>query len=176
VKVRGYRVELDEIENVLAGHAAVAAAAVLYEGEGAAPRQLIAYIVPAPGHGGDAMLDELRDWAQQKLPTFMQPQRWTLLERMPMTPSGKVDRKALPRPDRAARPESADPPANDREARVQRIWEEVFRVPVGCSEAFLDIGGDSLRAVQIAARVIRDFGIEVPVAFFTDNATIRKLA
>jgi amino acid adenylation domain-containing protein len=176
VKVRGYRVELDEIENVLVGHAAVTAAAVLYEAEGIAPRQLIAYVVPASGHGGEELLAELRDWAQEKLPSFMQPQRWTLLESMPLTPSGKIDRKALPRPDRPARAVSVDPPASDTEARTQRIWEEVFRVPVGCGEAFLDIGGDSLKAVQIAARVMRDFGIEVPVAFFTDNATVRKLA
>jgi amino acid adenylation domain-containing protein/non-ribosomal peptide synthase protein (TIGR01720 family) len=153
VKIRGFRIEPGEIEAVLATAEAVAQAVVIAREDTLGQKRLIGYVVPAPG----AVMDPagLREHAAAVLPEHMVPAAVVVLERLPLTPSGKVDRAALPVPDFAARV-SAARPRTAVEEKVCGLFAEVLGVDrVGPEDSFFDLGGDSIMSMQLVARARR---------------------
>ncbi len=156
VKVRGYRIEPEEVSAALLAHPAVVASVVLAHGEGSA-RGLVAYVVAS-----DADTALLSRHLEQRLPPYMQPAWWIRLPVLPLTASGKVDRAALPKPGDAGSEAAKDvvPPEDDRQALVAAIWGEVLAMDVtriSTSDDFFRIGGNSLQAVQVL-RKLRELG------------------
>ncbi len=149
VKVRGYRIELGEIETVLAGCRGVRQAVVVVREDGQGQKRLVAYVVP-----GGEMDKEGMEWhLQEKLPDYMVPRQWIELAEMPLTTSGKIDRKALPDPGLAATTRDYVPPRNETEETLVRIWQEVLRLEhIGIHDNFFELGGDSIMAIQVVSR------------------------
>jgi acyl carrier protein len=177
VKIRGYRIELGEIESVLAQHPAIEQAVVLAREERPGDKRLVAYVVGAPGSVPSA--NELRTFLQQKLPEYMVPSAFVFLQEIPLSPNGKVDRRALPEPDRSRR-ELANvyrSPATSTEETLAAIWREVLKLDrVGIDDDFFDLGGHSLLATQIVSRMCKAFSLEVPLRHFFESPTIAALA
>ena len=173
VKVRGFRVEPGEVEAVLGAHPSVREAAVAVRGEGA-DRRLVAYVVPVDGSNPTSA--ELRAHVAAHLPEYMVPAAWVTLERMPLTPRGKVDRRALPEPDPAAAGAGKVPPRTPAEELVAAVWERVLGVSPGVHDDFFALGGHSLRATQVVARVREAFGIDLPLRALFEAPTVAGLA
>jgi amino acid adenylation domain-containing protein len=173
VKLRGFRIELGEIEAVLARHPAVRQAVVTVRGS-AADRRLVAYLVPAPAEGEETpRVHEIKGYLRDRLPDYMVPPAFVLLPELPLNPSGKVDRRALPDPGMDARM----PPRDLVELELARLWEEVLDVhPVGVRDDFFDLGGHSLLAVRLMASIRERFGRELPLASLFRAATVEQLA
>ena len=156
VKVRGYRIELGEVESVLAEHPAVAQAVVTMQATGGGDTRLVAYV--ALREGEQVSVIELRRHGQSRLPEQMLPAAWVVLDAMPLTPSGKVDRRHLPLPPEG-RPELDElfvAPGPGVEATLARVWSEVLRIDrVGAHDNFFELGGDSILAIQVATRLRR---------------------
>ncbi|MFL5381838.1 MAG: non-ribosomal peptide synthetase, partial [Longimicrobiaceae bacterium] len=176
VKVRGHRVETGEIESVLAEHPAVREAAVVARGEGAGVR-LVAYVVAdegreAPGAG------ELRTFLKERLPDYMVPAGFVALDRLPLSPNGKVDRLSLPDPELSAPPrEERAAPRSVVERAIARVWEEVLALPaVGMDDNFFEIGGHSLLVGRMQERLQAALGVEVRVVDLFLYPTVRALA
>ncbi|HEX4131721.1 MAG TPA: amino acid adenylation domain-containing protein [Pirellulales bacterium] len=176
VKIRGYRIELEEIEAVLAQHPAVRAAVVHARDHENGEKQLIAYLVPSE-HPGPAPRELIR-LLQAKLPSYMVPAGFVTLDEFPLTPNGKVDRNALPAPQH--RPElraAPTEPASETERRLRMIWEDVLGVrPIGVEDEFVEIGGDSMSAMQVLLRVEGDFQRSFFASLLAPETTIRRLA
>jgi amino acid adenylation domain-containing protein len=176
VKVRGYRIELGEVETALLGSAQVREAVVVVRGGGAG-QQLVAYVVCAAGAALASA--ELRAELQGQLPDYMVPNQYVLLERLPLTPSGKVDRRALPAPDNT-RPELRNifaAPQTDTEKQLAAIWEDVLRVErIGIHDNFFDLGGHSLLATQVISRVRNSFQVEIGLRSLFESPTVFGLA
>ena len=176
VKVRGFRVEVGEVESVLVQHPGVRDAVVQAREEPSGGKRLVAYVV---AEGARLTIGELRGFAQGKLPEYMVPGAFVLLERMPLTPNGKVDRRALPAPE-GMRPELGDAyvaPRTPVEGELARIWSEVLEVePVGIHDDFLELGGHSLLAIQLLWRVRAAFQVELPLRELFETRTIAALA
>ncbi|HEU0302653.1 MAG TPA: amino acid adenylation domain-containing protein, partial [Longimicrobium sp.] len=173
VKIRGFRVEPGEIEAALTEHPSVVQAAVVVRGEGAA-RGLAAYVVPAAG--AQPAPAELRSWLAGRLPEYMVPAAWTVMQALPLTPSGKVDRRSLPEPAGPAAAAGHVPPRTPAERTVADAWEAVLGVRPGAHDNFFDLGGHSLRATQVIARIRRAFGIDLPLRALFEAPTVAGLA
>ncbi|MFP4438854.1 MAG: amino acid adenylation domain-containing protein [Chloroflexaceae bacterium] len=176
VKIRGFRIELGEIETALREHPAVREAVVV---DGAAPaggRRLLAYLTAA-GEQTPASSD-LRQHLRARLPDYMVPAAFTTLAVIPLTPNGKIDRRALPAPDDApADEQDVTAPRTSVEQLLCGIWTEVLGITaVGIHSNFFDLGGHSLLAAQIIARVQEVFQIELPVRTLFEGPTIAELA
>ncbi len=172
VKVRGFRVELGEIEAVTASHPAIVEAAVLATGQ-----QLLGYVAIRLGTSVEAA--GLRDFLRERLPEYMVPAVWMLLEALPHTPSGKVDRQALSglRPTAAEELPAGEAPRNAVEERLAEIWTQLLgRRAIGVHDNFFDLGGHSLLATQFVSRVRDFFGVELPVQHLFEAPTIVGLA
>jgi amino acid adenylation domain-containing protein len=175
VKVRGFRVEPGEVEAVLRAHPAVREAVVTAPEDARGERWLAGYVVAAEGAEAPAA-DELRDWARERLPGYMVPAAFVALEALPLTPSGKVDRLALPAPERAERAADAAP-ATPTEEVLAGIWAEVLGTDaVGARDDFFALGGHSLLATRVMARVREAFGVEVPLRALFEAPTLEGLA
>ena len=177
VKVRGVRIELGEIEAALESHPAIGAAAALARADGPGERRLVAYLVPRPG-GEVPEAEELRSFLAERLPEAMLPMVMVELAALPLTPSGKLDRRALPAPAverRLARELVA--PRDPVEIELARIWEEVLAVrPVGVHDGFFDLGGHSMAAVRLMARIRASFGQDLPISLLFERPTVEELA
>jgi acyl-coenzyme A synthetase/AMP-(fatty) acid ligase/acyl carrier protein len=177
VKIRGFRIELGEIEFVLAQHPAIEQAVLLAREDAPGDTRLVAYIVAAAGSNLSA--NDLRSFLQYKLPDYMVPSAFVFLDSLPLSPSGKLDRKALPAPDHS-RPELDDAfvaPRNPVEAILANIWAEVLNVEkVGIRDNFFNLGGHSLLATQVISRTRNAFSIEVPLRQVFDAPTIAEMA
>ncbi len=172
VKIRGFRVELGEVEAALARHPAVREAVVAARG-GAEDRRLVAYVVP---EGGAPDLRELRDFLRERLPDYMIPAAFVLLDALPLTPNRKVDRKALPEPERDE-PGEAAAPRTPLEELLAAVWSEVLGTDrIGPEDDFFALGGHSLRVTQVLARVREAFGVELPVRSVFESPTLAGLA
>jgi len=176
VKIRGFRVELGEVEARLVEYPGVRACAVVAPRDAAGSRALVAYVV-APGVESAALVELLRE----RLPAFMVPAFWVSLDHLPLTPNGKVDRRELMRrgvePAGGSRVGEAEAPRYEIEARLARIWSRVLDLPaVGVHDDFFDLGGHSLVAVRILARISEAFGREVSLKTLFENPTIAGLA
>nr|WP_246357067.1 non-ribosomal peptide synthetase/type I polyketide synthase [Pyxidicoccus fallax] len=176
VKIRGYRIELGEIETTLSSHAAVKACVVVAREDVPGDRRLVAYVVL-----GDKSTDEgsLRDHLKQTLPDHMVPSAFVVLDALPLSPNGKVDRQKLPAPASAAPSAVQAPvaPRNELERTLQAIWKEVLRVEaVGLTDNFFDVGGHSLLLSQVSALLHKATGREVSIVELFEHPTIASLA
>ncbi|WP_072812843.1 non-ribosomal peptide synthetase [Rhodococcus zopfii] len=170
VKIHGLRIELGEIDAVLLADDAVAAAVTV--GRDTAPR-LVAYVVPAVD--GDLDEQELLRVAASRLPAHMVPSAIVVLDALPLTPSGKLDRRALPEPSVVSRPFRA--PSTRYEQGVAEIYSRLLDVEqVGADDDFFDLGGHSLLILSLAAAVTERFGVEVTVPQLFEHAPVYKLA
>ncbi|HSN97076.1 MAG TPA: amino acid adenylation domain-containing protein, partial [Candidatus Nanopelagicales bacterium] len=177
IKLRGYRIELGEIEAALLSHDAVREAVVTAREDMPGDRRLVAHVVPA--QAGTLAVASLRDHLQARLPSYMVPSAIVLLESMPLTPSGKVDRKALPAPDasHAAISSAAVPPRNEVETLLTGIMAELLRLPrVGIFDDFFALGGHSLLATQVVSRIRRSFSVDIPLRTLFESPTVAGLA
>ncbi|RPA01074.1 non-ribosomal peptide synthetase [Burkholderia pseudomallei] len=170
VKIRGFRIELGEIEACLLEHGALAQAAVLARDDGGdGGKTLVAYYVPRAGHEDGA--PALRAHLAARLPEYMVPAAYVRLPAMPLTPNGKLERRALPAPDeRSYVRRDYAAPQGEIETTLARIWAELFGIErVGRHDGFFELGGHSLLAVRMVARVHDVLGVEVPLrALFAD--------
>jgi len=179
VKIRGYRVELGEIEAALNKLPDVRESIVVAREQVPGQKHLVAYIVPQKG--GSPETAKLRQELRKHLPDYMVPSAFVFLEKLPLTPSGKVDRKSLPAPEQQTPPAA---PANPNEKpwlpiqfQLVQIWEEILGVkPVGIRDNFFDLGGHSLLAVKMMDRVEEVTGRKLPVTALFEDATITHLA
>jgi amino acid adenylation domain-containing protein len=176
VKVRGYRVELREIEANLGLHPAVAAAVVVAREDAPGDRRLTAYVVP---RNGEVAAAELRGFLRQRLPDYMVPAAFVTLASLPTTPSGKVDRRALPGPERL-RPDDGGAciaPRTAAEETIAAIWSEVLGLGrVGVTDNFFELGGHSLLLPQVMHRLRSAFQVEIPLRALFDEPTVEGLA
>ncbi|MEW5983048.1 MAG: non-ribosomal peptide synthase/polyketide synthase [Acidobacteriota bacterium] len=176
VKIRGFRVEPGEIEAVLSTHPDVQEAVVAAHATAAGFTRLVAYVVPAAGR--TLTTEHVRQFAKSTLPEYMVPAVILPLARLPLTPSGKVNRRALPAPELTGQPADASVlrPRDTVELRLMRIWEEVLeRSPVGVHDNFFDLGGHSLLAVRLMAYVQQQFGRHLPLSALFQRPTVAQL-
>ena len=162
VKLRGFRIELEEVEAALNQHPAVQAVAVLMREDEPGGSRLVAYVVPAQGH--PPTQSELRSFLSEKLPDYMIPSACVILDALPLTPTGKLDRKGLPAPDRTKpAPEGiSTAPSTSTESLIAEIWQEVLGVDrVGVYDNFFDLGGHSLLSMQVVARLEKRLGLRI---------------
>jgi acyl-coenzyme A synthetase/AMP-(fatty) acid ligase/acyl carrier protein len=176
VKVRGFRIELGEIEGVLRLHPAVSECAVAVRRQSSGPT-LVAYLTAS----GEGDLGELREHVREHLPGHMAPALYVTLEEMPLTPAGKIDRRALPAPDAAGGAAVAGAPLraprSEVEHRLAAIWAEVLEADrVGIDSDFFELGGHSLLATQVLARVRSAFAVELPLRSLFERSTLSALA
>jgi amino acid adenylation domain-containing protein len=175
VKVRGFRVEIGEIEAVLRTHPGVREAVVAAVPDAAGSSRLAAWVAPVPGEAPDS--SGLRAFLAERLPTFMIPAAWTLLAELPLTPHGKIDRRALPRPSLSTSVEGWVAPRNAVEEALAGVWIEVLGVErVGAYDDFFHLGGHSLLATQLAARARALFGVELPLSELFEAPTLAGMA
>ncbi|MCP4657237.1 MAG: amino acid adenylation domain-containing protein [bacterium] len=180
VKVRGFRIELGEIEAVLGGHPAVREVVVVARrDEATSGQRLVAYVVS----GESPTIGELRDVVKEKLPEFMVPSAFVFLDSMPLTPNGKVDRRALPAPE-VSRPRlgtAFTAPTSPAEEELAKIWTELlgYGVPgrerVGVNDSFFELGGDSILSIQVVSRA-REVGLRLTPRDLFRHPTIAELA
>jgi aspartate racemase len=175
-KIRGFRVEPGEIDNVLGAHASVREAVVIVQNEGLNGNRLVAHLVPAAGLRPSAA--ELRSWLKERLPDYMIPSEFVFLAELPLTPNGKVDRRALSAlPPNSASSENSAPPSDAVESQLVGMWEEVLgRRPIGIRENFFELGGHSLVAVRLMRRIEQGFNRKLPLATLFEAPTIEQLA
>ncbi|HWY76206.1 MAG TPA: amino acid adenylation domain-containing protein, partial [Verrucomicrobiae bacterium] len=177
VKVRGFRIELDEVESALGQHPAIRECAVIARQNGSGDKCLAAYFV---ARDGALPLDaELRRALGEKLPEYMLPSHFIRLDALPLNANGKVDRRALPAPDNS-RPNldvKYSAPRNDIERSLAEVWESVLGTrPIGREDRFFEMGGHSLLAVQLLAQVEKKFGRSLPLAAVFKSPTIAQMA
>jgi amino acid adenylation domain-containing protein len=178
IKIRGHRVEPGEIENLLRTHPAVLDGAVTARPRGE-DRLLAAYWIPRPGAATDLTAENLREFLAARLPEPLIPTWYVRLERLPLTPSGKVDRRALPEPPPEAAIGSATgvPPRPGLEATIATVWGEVLGCSgVGAEDNFFAIGGTSLLVARVQRRLREVLDREVPITVLFQHPTIRQLA
>jgi amino acid adenylation domain-containing protein len=177
VKIRGFRVELGEIEAVLGEHPAVQAAAVVVRDEAQGGQRMVAYAVLQPE--GTVQPEELRSFLKSKLPDFMLPARFEFLPSLPIAPSGKVNRRALPAPgsERQEGEAAYVAPSTELEKKLADIWVEMLHLDrVGIHDSFFDLGGHSLLAVKMVARIEKVLGTKLPVICVFQLPSISELA
>jgi amino acid adenylation domain-containing protein len=175
VKIRGFRIELGEIQSLLAAHPAVREAVVIAREDTPGEKRLTAYVICEPEQTCRA--ETLREYLKQKLPEYMVPAAFVFLEKFPLTPNGKVDRKQLPQPE-FNRPEAASiAPRDALEMQLTKLWEKLFNVePVGIRDNFFDLGGHSLLAVRLFAEIEKITGKNLPMVTLFQAPTVELLA
>ncbi|MGB8508409.1 MAG: amino acid adenylation domain-containing protein, partial [Pyrinomonadaceae bacterium] len=172
VKVRGFRIELGEVESGLRSHERVREAVVVVREE-AGEKRLVGYVI------GEVSGSELRRHLKDRVPEYMIPTAFVVLEQMPLTPNGKVDRKGLPAPDasRAGVDDAYVAPRSPVEEIVADIWCEVLKVErVGVHDNFFELGGHSLKATQLTSRLRHLFGVEMPLRAVFADPTVAAMA
>jgi long-subunit acyl-CoA synthetase (AMP-forming) len=177
VKLRGYRIELGEIEAVLGQHPMVQSSVVVVREDEPGDKRLVGYVVARMEKTFDA--SEVRQYLKHKLPEYMIPAALVLLDELPLTPSGKVDRRALPAPDQNGLQLANvyQPPRTPTEQKLVAIWGEVLKLDkVGIYDNFFDLGGHSLLATQIISRIRRAFSIDLPLRHMFESPTVAEMA
>ena len=177
VKIRGYRIELGEIESVLRQHPDVREAVVLVRDRNAGDKWLVGYVTAQAHCSPDS--SALRTFLKERLPDYMLPADFVWLDKLPLNSSGKLDRKALPLPDRT-RPElgiALEAPGTETEKSLAAIWMELLRIDrVGLRDNFFELGGHSLLATQVLARIQARLNVAVSLRVLFDNPTLEELA
>ncbi|CDH18278.1 Peptide synthetase PaxB (fragment) [Xenorhabdus bovienii str. kraussei Quebec] len=176
VKLRGFRIELGEIETQLAACPGVKDAVVVAREEDAGDKRLVAYVIPQP----DASLDaaSLREQLSTHLTEYMLPSAFVILDAFPLTPSGKLDRKALPAPDRSASASHEyEAPQGEIEPQLAAIWQTLLGLEqVGRHDNFFELGGNSLSIMRLSTHLREEFHLEIPIADIFHHSTLYKLA
>ena len=171
VKIRGFRIELGEIESVLGQHPSINEVVVTVREDQPGDKRLVVYLTYLQHEPPN--VSALRLFLKQKLPEYMVPSAFVLLDKFPLTPNGKIDRKALPAPDQT-RPEyeqSYVPPRSPIEEMLVAIWQEVLNIEqIGIHDNFFELGGHSLLAVQLIVRINKQFQIEFPLYSLFEDA------
>ena len=182
VKVRGFRVELGEIEHVLAEHRGVAQSAVALHATAEGEQRLIAYVVPqmsgyAAAHAAKVTPADITEWLAARLPEYMVPSVVVMLDALPITSNGKVDRRALPDPEVVAADDGYVAPSTETETKLAAIWVDVLKKErIGINESFMTLGGHSLLAIRVLGKLSRQFGVRLPLRSLFDTPTIAELA
>ncbi len=178
VKVRGYRIELGEIEVALARQPGVREAVVLAREDTPGDRRLVAYVVPAAGESLSALAaEDLRAALRRALPEYMVPPVFVLLDELPVTANGKLDRRALPVPVLDRPEEAVAEPSTPTERTMAALWREVLGVDrVGLHDSFFDLGGHSLLATQLVARVREAFRVEMSLRTVFQTPMLGEMA
>ncbi|SFX81244.1 amino acid adenylation domain-containing protein, partial [Thermoactinomyces sp. DSM 45891] len=171
VKIRGFRIELGEIEAVLHDHLTVKEALVLVREDQPGDKRLVAYVV------GEGSIGEWRDHLKSQLPNYMVPTHFVEMDEMPLTPNGKIDRKALPKPVGKSVSEDRVLPRTPAEELVASVWSQVLGVEgISIHDSFFERGGHSLLATQVVSRLQEAFQIELPVRELFEYSTVETLA
>ncbi len=174
VKVQGYRIELGEIEARLQEYAGVELCIAIVREDTPGEKRLAGYVVPQPGVTIDPA--EVRQYLRGKLPEYMVPAAIVILDRFPLTPNGKVDRKALPAPVRAT-VEAGAASRDSLDLQLLKLWEKILQVrPIGLQDNFFDLGGNSLVAVRLFSEMRKLFGRSFPLSILFQAPTVEKLA
>ncbi|MEK7990857.1 MAG: amino acid adenylation domain-containing protein [Thiotrichaceae bacterium] len=175
VKIRGFRIELGEIETVINQYAKINESIVMAQQlENSTQKMLVAYIVLKDVQAFD--LSGLREWIKSKLPHYMLPTHFIQLERFPTTPSGKINRRALPLPNTQHQVDIVAP-KTETQQQLTDIWKLLLKVPeIGIYNNFFELGGHSLLATQLISRIRDTFGLELPVSSLFENPTISEFA
>jgi amino acid adenylation domain-containing protein/thioester reductase-like protein len=182
VKIRGVRIELGEIEVALNHHPLVKDAVVVAREDASYEKQLMAYVIAkdsAAAANTQMLTLQLRTFLQQKLPNCMVPALFVFMDTLPLTPSGKVDRRSLPQPSnqRPALEETFVAPRNTIEQQLAAIWSQVLEIEaVGIFDNFFELGGDSLRAIRLVFQTRKAFHVEIPIISLFDAPTIIQFA
>jgi amino acid adenylation domain-containing protein len=177
VKVRGYRIELREIEAALAAHSGVQSCTVLAVEETPGNKQLVAYAVPQPNKS--LAVEELKNFLKQSLPEYMVPSQFVFMDSFPLTRNGKIDRKALPAPTHANISAAHEfvAPSTETEKKVAAMWMELLKAErIGIHDDFFDLGGHSLMAIKALSRIREEFGVDLPLATLLQAPTVAKLS
>jgi amino acid adenylation domain-containing protein len=179
VKVRGFRVEVGEIEAALRRHAEVRECVVAASDDGGGTTRLVAYVVPRAPEAAAVAPGDLRSFLKEQLPEYMIPSAFVRLEALPLTPNGKLDRKALPVPDGASREagESYVAPRSELERIIADVWQEVLEVErVGVHDNFFGLGGHSLLLIRVNGKLRETLRAELPVIEMFKYPTVSALA
>jgi amino acid adenylation domain-containing protein len=176
VKIRGYRIELGEVKSCLLKHEGVCDAAVLAI-EYSDGKELAAYIVPQKDLDTPLNTSRLRDDMKKSLPDYMIPSYFIQLAEFPFTPSGKIDKKALPGPAQTSRTAEYVSPRNETERKLAAVWQEVLAIEqVGIRDNFFDLGGHSLKAAHLVSRMYKEFNREISMREIFTSPTVEELA
>jgi len=179
VKVLGHRIELGEIEAVIAECDGVAHSAVIAHEDSAGEKHLVAYIVPARDGAEQISAERLRASLKQKLPAYMAPSGFVFLDALPLSPAGKINRRALPKPATFTRSSENDfsDASTNLQKKIAALWCEVLHVDkVGIDDNFFDIGGDSLRSVRLHNRLTQSLNLKIELVELFKFPTVRALA
>ncbi len=174
VKIRGNRIELGEIENRLLEHQAIKEAVVIAREDPSNNKYLCAYIVAE----SELAVSELRDYISKKLPEYMIPSYFIQLDKMPLNPNGKIDRKQLPEPGGDLNTQATyEAPRNEIEMKLMEIWRKVLEGGrIGIHDNFFELGGHSLKAINILLLINQEFGLTISINELFERQTIAKMA
>jgi len=175
VKIHGFRIELGEIETAIMSHTEISDAAAVLHRERPEDQRLVVFYVPKPGAAPTA--EELRQFLTGKLPHYMVPSNYIQLEAIPMTSSGKVDRRALAGLEIEEHSPQYIPPKDQFETKLTKIWQKVLGVEqVGMTDNFFELGGHSLLAAELFAKIEAEFGCTLPLAALFEDGTVSSIA
>jgi acyl carrier protein len=177
VKIRGFRIEPGEIESVLARHPGVAECAVTAGVNNGAEKLLVAYVVAAEGHRLES--GELRTYLREKLPDYMVPASFVIMDALPLTVNGKVDRQALPAAGNGAMPKGDRfvGPRTATEKTLTEIWARTLHIDrIGVADNFFELGGNSLTATRVMSRVRTLLNVELPLRALFESPTVEEFA
>lgn len=177
IKIRGFRVELGEIEAVLSQHHDVEQAVVLARKQPSGENHLVAYVISKAQRAADK--NDIRKFLKERLPAYMVPSGVLILPAFPLSQNGKIDRGVLPALETGTqeREETFVPPRDPREQQVAQVWSEVLRVdPIGIHDNFFDLGGHSLLIIQVLSRLRERFGLNLTVRDLFERPTIAEIA
>jgi amino acid adenylation domain-containing protein/thioester reductase-like protein len=176
IKLRGFRIELSEIEAALGRHPEISEAVVVVQ-DNKNQQNLIAYVVPSTSQNPNLQPSEIRNFLQASLPSYMIPSAIMMLEKLPLTPNGKIDRHALPVPTNYELATTFTPPRNSTEEIIGRIWQEILNIEqVDIYGNFFELGGHSLLATRLILKIREVFQVDLPLRVLFEYSTIASLA
>jgi amino acid adenylation domain-containing protein/thioester reductase-like protein len=177
VKLRGFRIELGEIESVIGKYSMVKESVVLVREDRPKQQQLVAYVVPESAHINHLNSADLQQFLQEQLPSYMIPSAFVFLESFSSTPNGKIDRRALPKPDFTDIENTFIAPRTETEIKLAKLWSEVLGwEKVGIHDNFFEVGGNSLLTTKLILKVRADFEVNLPLRVLFESPTVASLA
>ncbi|MDZ7959073.1 MAG: amino acid adenylation domain-containing protein [Aulosira sp. DedQUE10] len=177
VKLRGFRIELGEIEAVLGKHPILKESVVLVWEDKPKQQQLVAYVVPDSAYLNQIHSSDLQRFLQEQLPSYMIPSAFVMLESLPITPNGKIDRRALPKPKLQEIENTFIAPRTETEIKLAQLWSEVLCVEkVGIDDNFFGLGGNSLLTTKLILKIRVAFQVNLPLRVLFESPTVASLA